>query len=451
MFCHCFLFRASLYYLFVAIDVIIGLQRGDEGKGRFVDMLADEHDIVARFNGGNNAGHTVVLPDGRELALHLVPSGIAHPHTMNVIGNGTLINPAKLLEEIDSIRAKDIEVSRDNLKISSAAHLILPHHIFDDEIREAGSGGQGSTKSGIAQVSSFKAMRTGIRAEIIKNDLSKLEEIVLDALVAQRPFRDAAGLPKIDEKLVATEYVADAKLLYEFITDTVFYLNQELRKLKPARVLAEGAQAFLLDIDHGMYPFTTSTSTTTGGVSTGLGVPPSFIDKVYGVVKAVQSHVGGGPFVTEIFDEEVLRKLHGDMSTIDAEKGTTTGRVRRLGYLDLPQIRRALMVNGEEDKLAMALSKLDWVQRFGEKIPVCVAYKRKGKTLQIAPDAAYKLEQSEPVYEYLPNWTEDIRDVREFDKLPENAQNYIKFIEKQTGVKISMIGIGPQRDQVIIR
>lgn len=434
----------------MAIDVIIGLQRGDEGKGRFVDMLAGDHDIVARFNGGNNAGHTVVLPDGRDLALHLIPSGIAHPHTVNVIGNGTLINPIKLVEEIADIRSKGIEVSKRNLKISSAAHLILPHHIFDDEIREAGTGRQGSTKSGIAQVSSFKAMRTGTRIEIIKHDLNELKSLVYEGLLAQRPFRLAAGLEMIDEKAVASDYIDNAKLLTEFITDTVYYLNQELRKPKPSRVLAEGAQAFLLDIDHGMYPFTTSSSTTTGGVSTGLGVPPSFIDRIYGVAKAIQSHVGGGPFVTEILDEELLKQLHGDMDTIDAEKGTTTGRVRRLGYFDLPQIRRAQMVNGEDDKQTIALSKLDWVQRFGEKIPICVAYERSGKRLEIAPDAAYKLEQSTPQYEYLPNWTEDIRNVREFDKLPLNAQNYIKFIEQKTGVRIGMIGVGPQRDQVII-
>ncbi|MCX6728693.1 MAG: adenylosuccinate synthase [Candidatus Saccharibacteria bacterium] len=435
----------------MAVDVIIGLQRGDEGKGRFVDMLSETHDIVARFNGGNNAGHTVVLPDGRDLALHLVPSGIAHPHAMNIIGNGTLINPVKLNEEIADIKSKGINVSRDNLKISSAAHLILPHHIYDDEIRESGKGGQGSTKAGIAQVSSGKSMRTGVRTEIIKNDLKKLAEIVSEGLKVQRPLRDAAGLSPIDEEEVTKNYVENAGILAEFITDTVFYLNQQLRKPQPAKVLAEGAQAFLLDIDHGMYPYTSSSSTTAGGVASGLGVPASFIDKVTGVAKAVQSHVGGGPFVTEISDKDVLQKLHGDMSTIDAEKGTTTGRIRRLGCFDLPQVRRALMVNGEDDKLAMALSKLDWVQRFGEKIPICVAYERKGKTLEIAPDAAYKLEQSKPIYEYLPNWTEDIRGVRKFENLPKNAQDYIKFIEGKTGVSIKMIGVGPQRDQVIIR
>ena len=435
----------------MAIDVIVGLQRGDEGKGRFVDMLAETHDIVARFNGGNNAGHTVVLPDGRDLALHLVPSGIAHVHTMNIIGNGTLINPIKLAEEIANIKSKGIEVSRDNLKISSASHLVLPHHIHDDEIREAGNGRQGSTKSGIAQVSSYKALRTGLRTEIIKNSLDKLYEIIYDGLIAQRQFREAVNLPPIDEKAVSEEYVENAKLMIPFITDTVYWLNMQLRANPKLKVLAEGAQAFLLDIDHGMYPYTTSSSTTAGGVATGLGVPPSYIDHVVGIAKAIQSHVGGGPFVTEIHDEKLLKTLHGDMTTIDAEKGTTTGRVRRLGFLDLPQIKRAQMVNGEESKQTMALSKLDWLQRFEDTIPVCVAYKRKGKLLKIAPDAAYKLEQSEPVYEYLPSWKEDISDVRDFAKLPKNAQNYIEFLEKHTGIRITMIGVGPQRDQVIVK
>jgi adenylosuccinate synthase len=433
------------------INVVVGLQRGDEGKGRFVDALAEEHDIVARYNGGNNAGHTVVLPDGRDLALHLVPSGIAHPDKMNVIGNGTLINPVKLVEEIEAIRSKDVEVSRNNLKISSAAHLILPHHIFEDEIREASEGRQGSTKSGIAQVSAYKAMRMGSRMEIIKHDPDGLRQIVLEGLMAQRALRDAAGIEPIDEEEVAAEYVDKAKRLGGFVTDTVFYLNQQLRGENPARILAEGAQAYLLDVDHGMYPFTSSSSTTSGGVPSGLGVPPMYVNKVYGIAKAVQSHVGGGPFVTEITDPDVLKRLHGDMTTIDAEKGTTTGRVRRLGYFDIPQIRRAQMVNGDESHQEMALSKLDWVQRFGREILVCVGYRRGGKSLDIAPDAAYKLEQSEPVYESLPGWEEDISAIRDFDKLPENARSYVEFIENKTQVPITMIGVGPQRDQVIIR
>jgi adenylosuccinate synthase len=432
----------------MSVDVIVGLQRGDEGKGRFVDLLGKNYDVIARFNGGNNAGHTVVLKNGDVLKLHLVPSGIAHVGTLNIIGSGTLVNAPKLVEEIASIESKGIAVTRDNLKLSSGSHLILPHHIYDDEIREAGAGGQGSTKSGIAQVSSFKAMRIGIRTEIIKNDPESLRKIIYDALVEQQPFREKVGLSPIDADVVADEYVQAASKLQPFITDTVYYLNTRLQQEPDTKVLAEGAQAFLLDIDHGMYPFTTSTSTTSGGVASGLGIPPYFIKKVYGVVKAVQSHVGGGPFVTEVTDETELARLHGDMNTVDAEYGTTTGRKRRLGYLDLPQVCRANMVNGTSE---LIISKLDWVSRFGDEIPVCVAYERKGKTLKVAPDSARKLEQCTPIYERLPSWTEDIQAVRTFEDLPKNARNFIAFIEEKTGTKVSLIGVGPAPDQFIQR
>jgi adenylosuccinate synthase len=431
------------------VNVILGLQRGDEGKGRFVDMLSHEHDIVARFNGGNNAGHTVVLPDERELALHLVPSGIAHEHTTNVIGNGTLVNPVKLLDEINDITSKDIEVSERNLKISSYAHLILPHHISEDEIREAGDRQQGSTKSGIAQVSSDKSLRIGARAEIINHDPDGLLHMVYAGLYSQRAIRASLNLPPINECEVAEDYVVAAKKIGSYISDTVLFMNQELARGK--RVLAEGAQAFLLDIDHGMYPYTTSSSTTAGGVCTGLGVSPTYVEHITGIAKGVQSHVGGGPFVTEIHDQDVLHRLHGDMTTVDAEKGTTTGRVRRLGFLDIPQIKRAQMINGGNGSQDMALSKLDWVQRFGDDIPVCVAYDLHGRTLDIAPGASYELEQARPIYELLPAWSEDIQGVREFNDLPYNAQQYVTFIEEQTHIPIRMIGVGPNRDQVIIR
>lgn len=432
----------------MAVDVIVGLQRGDEGKGRFVDLAAKNYDIVARFNGGNNAGHTVVLASGDVLKLHLVPSGIAHPGVVNIIGNGTLVNPVKLVEEIASIESKSIKVTPENLKISSSAHLIMPHHIYDDEIREAGDGRQGSTKSGIAQVSAAKALRTGVRAEMIQNDLEGLRALTLAGLMAQKQPRATAGLTSIDEQKVTDEYIEGAKQLADFVTDTVVYLNQELDKDKPARVLAEGAQAFLLDIDHGMYPYTTSTSTTSGGVPSGLGIAPSKVGKVTGVAKAVQSHVGGGPYITEVTNEDELAKLHGDMTTVDAEYGTTTGRKRRLGYLDLPQIRRANLINGTNEVI---LSKVDWVPRYGNDIKICVAYEKNGKTLQIAPDSAIAIEESNPVYESLPNWTEDIQGVRKFDDLPKNAQTYVEFIEQKLGVPISIIGLGPEPDQVIIR
>jgi adenylosuccinate synthase len=434
----------------MAVDVIVGLQRGDEGKGRFVDMLAEEHDIVARFNGGNNAGHTVELPDKRVLKLHLVPSGIAHPNIVNVIGNGTLINPVKLVEEIDDIKSKDIDVSPENLKISSGAHLILPNYIFDDEIREAGVNRQGSTKSGIAQVASQKAMRTGVRIEMIEDAPKDLYYLVKYALIAQRQLRKEAGLKDIDEEHAALNYIKQARKLGAYITDTATFLNNELRKEQPARILAEGAQAFLLDIDHGMYPFTSSSSTTSGGVPNGLGIPPNYIDKVIGVAKAVHSHVGDGPFVTEIKDTEVLAKLHGNMNTVDAEYGTTTGRKRRLGYLDIVELRKAIMINGVS---SIALSKLDWLtaDRTGKTLPICTHYEMKGQILETAPDSAFKLEQCTPIYEELPAIQENIQGVRKFEDLPQNAQNIVNFIEEKTKTPISMIGVGPNRDQVIVK
>ncbi len=432
----------------MAVDVIVGLQRGDEGKGRFVDIAAKDYDIVARFNGGNNAGHTVVLANGDVLKLHLIPSGIAHTGVVNVIGNGTLINLVKLVEEIASVEAKGITVSADNLKISSGAHLIIPSHIYDDEIREAGDDRQGSTKSGIAQVSAAKALRVGVRAEMLKNDPEGLKTAIYDALMAQKPLRAAAGLPEIDERAVADDYVNSTKHLADFITDTVVYVNDALRRDTPARILAEGAQAFLLDIDHGMYPYTTSTTTTSGGVASGLGIAPSYIAKVTGVAKAVQSHVGGGPYITEVTDADELARLHGDMTTVDAEYGTTTGRKRRLGYLDLPQIRRANMVNGTNE---LILSKVDWVPRYGDDIKICVAYEKDGQRIEIAPDSAIAIEQSTPIYESLPSWTEDIQGVRAFADLPVNAQKYVEFIESKLGVKLAILGVGPDPDQIIVR
>lgn len=430
----------------MSVTVIVGEQRGDEGKGRFADMLAEEHDIVARFNGGANAGHTVVLPDGRDLALHLMPSGIAHPHVMNVIGNGTVVDPLKLNVEIQAAKEKGIEISEDQLMISSAAHLILPHHISQDELREAGSTKQGTTQSGIAPVYADKAMRSGVRMEIINNDIDKLAELIMVGIEQTNAQREAAGLEKIDAPKATEDYIASAAKLCRFITDTTLYLNRRLRA--GDSILAEGAQAFLLDIDHGMYDAVTSSSTTTGGVMTGLGIPYSSIDRVVGVSKAVQSHVGGGPFATEIEDENLLARLHGRLDQVDSETGTTTGRKRRLGHLDLAAIKRAQMINGTTE---MVLTKLDWVPRYGRSVLVCTGYERKGKSLEVSPDAAYKIEQSTPVYEELPTWQGDVSDVRRFQDLPKNARNYIHFIEEAAGLPVSMIGVGPRRDQVIIR
>ncbi len=425
---------------------VFGQQRGDEGKGRVVDMLAEECDIVARFNGGSNAGHTVVLPDGRELALHIIPSGIAHDNAVNVIGNGTIVDPIRFAEEVADIERLGIAVTPQKLMVSSSAHLVLPHYKQLEEIRELGRGAQGSTKAGIADTYAAKAQRAGVRVERLLGSHDSLLQVVRDGLESVQMARKEHGLPSVDIENEVKLYAAALQKLQPFVADTSVYVNQQLQD--GATVLAEGAQAFLLDIDHGMYPFVTSSSTTAGGVAAGLGIAPTTLERSIGIVKAVQSHVGGGPFVTEIYDEKLLDVLHGDMSTIDAEKGTTTGRVRRLGYLDITGIRRANMVNGTTE---LAITKLDWVPRYGKTIKVCTSYTYRGETLTMAPDSAWALEKCEPVYEELSAWDEDITEVRSFSDLPQAAQDYITALETWTGLPVTYIGVGPRRDQVIIR
>ncbi len=438
--------RPVLYHSKVKIIGVFGQQRGDEGKGRVVDMLAESCDLVARFNGGSNAGHTVVLPDGRELALHIIPSGIAHANAVNIVGNGTIVDPTRFVDEVADIEKMGIAVTPENLQVSSSAHLVLPHYKQLEEIRELGRGAQGSTKAGIADTYAAKAQRSGVRVERVLGSHESLLQVVRSGLESVQMERKKHDLPSVDIENEVKRYAAAIQKLQPFVTDTSVYVNERLRA--GATLLAEGAQAFLLDIDHGMYPYVTSSSTTAGGVATGLGIAPVTLDRSIGIVKAVQSHVGGGPFVTEIHDEKLLDVLHGDMSTIDAEKGTTTGRVRRLGYLDITGIRRANMVNGTTE---LAITKLDWVPRYGKKIKVCTSYNYRGDTLTMAPDSAWALEKCEPVYEELSAWDEDITEVRSFSDLPSAAQKYIEAIENWTGLPVTYIGVGPRRDQVIIR
>lgn len=431
-----------------SVDAIVGLYRGDEGKGRFSDMWASQYDDVGRYNGGPNAGHTVMSPDGRVLKLHGIPSGIGNPDSKNVIGDGVFVDANKLTTEIDDLRDKDVIVDTRNLLVSSSAHMILPHHIVRDMRYESGSKAQGSTKSGIRFVAADLASREGVRAEVINNDLDELHRSI------RRGLRPLGRLSAAEYRVlgvgtkheIADKYVAAAEKLGPYVTDTALFLNDELKAGK--RVLAEAAQAFLLDNYQGMYPNVTSSITTSGGISPGLGIAPQRIDRVLGVFKAIPSHVGGGHFVTEIKRKADLDKLHGDPNSIDAEVGTTTGRWRRLGYLDLPILRRANMVNGTTE---MAITKFDWLPRYGETILVCTGYERKGKTLRVSPNAEYKLKQSTPVYTELPGWEEDVSEVRDFDDLPANAKAFIGFLEDETEVKISMIGVGPRRDQVIVR
>lgn len=429
----------------MSADIVLGLQRGDEGKGRIVDLLAAEYGIVARFNGGPNAGHTVTNGTGEPLRLHQLPSGIARPDVRNIIGNGMLLDPVRLLDEIREVQAAGIAISPENLAISDLAHLILPHHICLDEIREAGQDGQGSTKRGIAYVARDKYERSGVRAELLVYDPAALFAAVRQGLEAVNPQLKAAGLPARDPAKEAETWLAAAKQLAPYVTDTVSLMHQALTD--DTEVLAEGAQAFGLDIEFGMYPFVTSSHTTVGGAVTGLGISPRHIRRVVGVAKVVKSHVGGGPFVTEITDEALAATMRGQKGQIDSEYGATTGRSRKVGYLDLPELRRAIAINGVTE---LALTKFDVLPRFGRTANIAVAYKLDGQTLQHAPSSAAQLERCEPVYETVELWTEDISGVRRRHDLPQKAQSLLAFLETELGVPITMVGVGPERNQIIL-
>ncbi|OGL35654.1 hypothetical protein A3F05_01020, partial [Candidatus Saccharibacteria bacterium RIFCSPHIGHO2_12_FULL_47_17] len=319
------------------IDVVLGLQRGDEGKGRLSDKLAATHNVVARYNGGPNAGHTIVV-GGQKISLHQVPSGALYPKVINIIGNGMYVDPLKLLDEIADLQAKGLSISPKNLTVSYAAHLILPHHILLDELREGGDGAQGSTKAGIAYVAGDKYERSGVRAELL---------VINPKLLEQKIVEELNQLKAADSQKTAKSWLAKAMQLKPYVTDTASLLNEQLAKGKS--VLAEGAQAAWLDIDGGMYPFVTSSHPTIGGALNGLRVSHHYVDKVYGVMKAVPSHVGDGPFVTEITDQRLADKIRGRRGEVDAEFGATTGRPRRVGWLDLPAIRTAIRDNGVTD------------------------------------------------------------------------------------------------------
>lgn len=430
----------------MSLDIVLGLQRGDEGKGRFVDLMAADYSIVARFNGGPNAGHTIARDGAETLKLHQVPSGIAYPRLVNVIGNGAYVDPVKLLAEMADIKAAGIDVTSNVLKVSGDAHMILPHHISLDEVREAGSGGQGTTKCGIAYVARDKYERTGLKVEELLGDPDELAKSVADRLAATAEARQEASLPVLDSEKEAKAWVKTALGLKPFITDTFVFLHEALQQ--KSAVLAEGAQATQLDIEHGMYPYVTSSHTTTGGALNGLGLGPAHVGRIVGVAKALKSHVGGGPFVTKETDSDRAAKIRGQKGQIDSEYGATTGRERQVGYLDLPELRRSILANGVTE---LALTKTDLLTRAGKQIPVAVAYEYQGKKLTIAPSSAAILDNCKPVYKNLPAWQGSISGIRKFEELPEEARSFIAFLEKELEIPVTMIGVGPYRDQVIFK
>src|SRR5262252_5078983 len=420
--------------------VLIGAQWGDEGKGKVTDLLGERVQFVVRYQGGNNAGHTVVLPDGRKFALHLLPSGVLTPGCVPVIGNGVVIDPKVLLTEIDGLAERG--VSCDRLLISGDAHLIMPHHRALDRVveRYLGSARIGTTGRGIGPAYGDKLGRVGIRVQDLLDPgiLRKKLELVLrekNQILVKVYNRKA-----IDVAAVAAEYLGYAARLTPYIADTRLVLARALEQGKT--VLLEGAQATLLDVDHGTYPFVTSSNPTAGGACVGSGIPPTKITQVIGIAKAYTTRVGAGPFPTELFDDNGahLRK-------VGVEYGTTTGRERRCGWFDAVVARYAVRVNGITD---LVITKLDVLSGL-ERVPICVGYEVDGERLDEMPMTQTAFHHATPVFEELDGWWEDISKARTFDELPANAQRYVHRIEELAGAPVSVIGVGPGREENVIR
>ena len=418
--------------------VLLGAQWGDEGKGKATDILGDKVKYVVRYQGGNNAGHTVVI--GKEkYALHLLPSGILTPSCIPVIGNGVVIDPAVLLEEIRGLNERGVDTSK--LKISTNAHLITPYHRTIDKVSERflGKSKIGTTGRGIGPAYADKINRIGIRIQDLFDPSilrQKLEGALRDKNQVLIKVFNRKGI-EVDD--VLNEYLGYAEILKPYVSDTSLLLNQALDKGEV--VLLEGSQGTLLDVDHGTYPFVTSSNPTAGGASTGSGIGPTKISRVIGIVKAYTTRVGSGPFPTELFDEdgEKLRSIGGEF-------GVTTGRSRRTGWYDALIARYAVRVNGLTD---FFLTKLDVLTGW-EKIPVCVAYEIDGKRVDELPASQTDFHHAKPIYEYLPGWGEDISNAKELSDLPANAIAYVKYLEEISGASMSAIGVGPGRDQTIV-
>ena len=417
--------------------VLVGAQWGDEGKGKATDLLGGRVDYVVRYQGGNNAGHTVVIGD-RKFALHLLPSGILTPSVVPVIGNGVVIDPAVLLEEMRGLNEQGIDTSK--LVISADAHLITPYHVTLDKVTERflGKSKIGTTGRGIGPTYGDKIARLGIRVQDLF-DPSILRQKVEGALdqknqVLVKVYNRRA----IDVDAMAEELLQFADVLRPYVADTALLLNNALADDKV--VLLEGGQGTLLDVDHGTYPFVTSSNPTAGGACTGSGIGPTRISSVVGILKAYTTRVGSGPFPTELFDEdgEALRRIGGEM-------GVTTGRARRCGWFDAPIARYASRINGLTD---IFLTKLDGLTGWDE-IPVCVAYDVDGERMDEIPMTQTDFHHAKPIYEMLPGWQEDISGARELSDLPANARAYVDFLQDVSGARISAIGVGQDRDATI--
>jgi adenylosuccinate synthase len=422
---------------------IIGAQWGDEGKGKIVDLLASHFDIVTRYQGGHNAGHTVIIRrDGADhkFVLHLIPSGITHAGKTCVIGNGVVVDPRALLVEIDELREKGIAVNHDNLLISNRAHLILPYHVALDRAIEAGRGGNpvGTTMRGIGPAYEDKMARRGLRAGDLTDPGALAEKLAHNATQANRLLTMLGGEP-IDERQMIEDGRRWCDLLAPHICDTTYFLNNAVREGKA--ILLEGAQATMLDIDHGTYPFVTSSNSSVGGACTGAGIPPSMIDCTIGVIKAYTTRVGGGPFPTEL-----NTTIGAQLRERGGEYGASTGRPRRTGWFDGVVARYAVMVNGLD---ALALTKLDVLDDLDE-IEICVAYRINGVETDRVPYDANLMSSAEPLYETMQGWKQKTVGISKFEELPERAQMYINRLSELSGAPFAFISTGAERNETII-
>jgi adenylosuccinate synthase len=425
------------------LDIIIGTQWGDEGKGRVVDMLSTHADLVARYNGGDNAGHTVTV-GAQTFKLHLIPSGIIHPATTGVLGNGVVINPATLLEEMEMLRGYGVTVDAKRLRISHAAHLITPAHRALDHAQEKarGQGQIGTTGRGIGPAYTDKAARTGIRAGEMLDPLAFRKRIEAHVEEANQTLVGLYRADPLDPQAVADEYAGYADSLRDFITDTSALVWTALQKGQ--NVLAEGAQGTLLDIDQGTYPFVTSSNPTAPGVLTGLGIGFGHVRRVIGVTKAFQTRVGSGPFLTEILGDSATR-LRGTGSNPWDEFGTTTGRPRRVGWLDGVLLRYAVRVNGLTE---LVVTKLDVLSGL-PFVQICTSYQTGEKEYLELPMGPTDPTPFSPVYERLDGWEVDVTGARAWSDLPGEAQRYLECIAEISGVPVCQVSVGPEREQVV--
>ncbi len=418
--------------------IVVGAQWGDEGKGKIVDYLTEKTDVVVRAAGGNNAGHTVIN-NGTKYILHLIPSGILWEDKVCVIGNGVVMDPLGLIEEMNKLRGQGVKITPENLLISETAHLVMPYHRGLDQAREAKRGDKkiGTTGRGIGPAYADKVERGGLRTILLKQpDIFATE--LRERIVLHNETLRAAGVAEVPVEETVTRMLEAASLLAPHITNTAVYCHEAIRAGK--NLLFEGAQGTYLDIDHGTYPFVTSSNTTSGGACTGSGVPPRMIDKVVAVAKAYTTRVGSGPFVTE--NEDIGDMLHN----MGREYGATTGRARRCGWLDSVLVRYAVMINGADE---LAITNLDGLDGL-DTVQICTSYKLRGETLHYPPSTAADLEACEPVYETHQGWKQDLSGIKNFADLPPLAKAYLKRVEELTGARVSLLGVGPSRDQTLV-